>query len=210
MIQLRFTAAVLFVFMACLILSSGCTGQQGETQPPASTLTLPTTRPVTPAPVTPTPVQTVTTMPAATTIVTPVFTPGTVSQSGSAILIQGDVAGYKAAAGNFIDEIRFNVVKAPRAEPVTFEIPNTQVIFTMNGREFGVNYIPISGDVNGNRILEDGETFLVSITLAPPNLIYAGQVFTMTIQNPPQPNVVLAARVPSVFTDDQIVLAKAP
>jgi hypothetical protein len=209
MVKHWYTAAAFSVFMACLILSCGCTGQQGETQPPASTLTLPTTRPATPTPVTPTPVQTVTTVPAATTIVTPGYTPGTITQAGSAILIKGDVVGYRAAAGNYIDEIRFNIVKDPRAEPVTFEIPNTQIIFTKGGVHFGVNYLILSGDMNGNTILEDGETFLVSIPLAAPNLIYAGQTFTIAIQNPPQQQVIVTTQAPSVLSDQPMILARA-
>jgi hypothetical protein len=133
-------------------------------------------------------------------------------QAGSSILIKGDVKGYRSAAGNFIDEIRFSVVKAPRAEDVTFEIPNTQIIFTKGGQQFGTNYQILSGDVNGNRILEEGETFLVSIPLSPEgpqNAIYPGQMFTMTIQNPPQPRVTVTARAPQAITVEPMVLATA-
>ena len=213
MVQLRFLAAVLASLMICSILSSGCTGQTGETQPPASTLTIATTRPATPVPETTPPVITGTTPIPYTTGVTPTFTPGTVAQAGAAILIRGDVLGLKSATGNFIKEIQFTVVKAPQAEPVTFEVPNTQIIFTKGGQQFGVNYLILSGDVNGNRILEDGETFEVSIPFTPESPqyeIYAGEKFTMTIQNPPQPRVIATTQAPSVLTDEPMVLAQAP
>jgi len=212
MVQLRFLATVLAALVVCSILGSGCTGQKGESQPPASTLTIATTRPVTPFPETPTPVQPGTTTNPPTPFVTPVWTPATVAQAGTAILIRGDVLGLKSATGNFIEEIRFTVVKAPRAEAVTFEIPNTQIIFTKGGQQFGVNYLILSGDVNGNRILEDGETFLVSVPFtseSPQYEIYAGEKFTMTIQNPPQPRVIVTTQAPSVLTDEPMVLARA-
>jgi hypothetical protein len=213
LIQPRFLTVALAALVVCTILSSGCTGQQGESQPPASTLTIPTTRPATPVPVTFTPVQPGTTTTLPTPVVTPEWTPGTIAQAGTAVLIRGDVAGFKSASGNFIEEIRFTVVKDPRAEPVTFEIPNTQIIFTKGGQQYGVNYLILSGDVNGNRILEDGETFLVSIPFtseSPQYEIYAGEKFTMTIQNPPQPRVIVTAQAPPVLTTDPMILARAP
>ena len=212
MAQPRFLAPALVVLVTCSILAAGCTGQNQGSQPPASTMTIPTTRPVTPVEVTTLPGQPatiVTTIPSI--VVTPQYTPGTVLQAGSAILIQGDVIGYKSAVGNFIDEIRFNVVKAPRADPVTFDVPNTQIIFTKGGQQYGVNYLILSGDLNGNRILEDGETFQVSIPFtseASQYAIYAGQMFTMTIQNPPQPRVTIVTGAPSVLQDSNI-LARA-
>jgi hypothetical protein len=213
MAQFRYLAAVLAGLVVCLILVAGCTGQKGETQPPASTLTI-TTRPVTQVPVTSAPVRTGTTTIPVTPGVSPVWTPGTVSQEGTAIRIQGDVEGYKSSQGNFIDEIRFSIALAPRAEPVTFEIPNTQIIFSKTGTpQYGVNYLILSGDVNGNNILEDGETFLVSIRFtsdARQYLIFAGQPFTMAIQNPPQPPVIVTATAPPVLTDEPMILTTAP
>ncbi|HUK92737.1 MAG TPA: hypothetical protein VLU98_01735, partial [Methanomicrobiales archaeon] len=120
MAQPRFLAPALVVLVTCSILAAGCTGQNQGSQPPASTMTIPTTRPVTPVEVTTLrgqPATIVSTIPSI--VVTPQYTPGTVLQAGSAILVQGDVIGYKSASGNFIDEIRFSVVKAPRADPVT-------------------------------------------------------------------------------------------
>ena len=212
LIQIRFLAAVLAALVVCAILSSGCAGQNGESQPPASTLTIPTTRQATPVPATSTPVQPGTTTNPPTTVVTPEWTPATIPQAGAAILITDDVIGFKSATGNFIEEIRFPVAKAPRAEAVTFEIPNTQIIFTKGGQQFGVNYLILSGDGNGNRILEDGETFLVSIPFtseSPQYEIYAGEKFTMTIQNPPQPRVIVTTQAPPVLTDEPMVLARA-
>ena len=104
------------------------------------------------------------------------------------------------------------MAKAPRAEPVTFEVPNTQIIFSKGGQQFGVNYLILSGDVNGNRILEDGETFEVSIPFtseSPQYEIYAGQKFTMAIKNPPQPQVTVTTEAPPVLEDSNI-LARAP
>ena len=212
MVQLRFPVVVLSVLVVCLILSCGCSGQQSPPQPPASTLTIPTTRPATPVPVTSTPVQTGTTAAQPTPIVTPEWTPGTFTQAGTAILIKSDVIGFKSPTGNFIEEIQFTVEKDPRAEPVTFEIPNTQIIFSKGGQQYGVNYIILSGDVNGNAILEDGETFHVSIPFtseSPQYEIYAGEKFTMTIQNPPQARIVVATQAPSILTDTPMVLARA-
>ena len=211
MVQLRFLAAVFASLMICSILSSGCTGQTGETQPPASTLTIPTTRPATPVPVTSTPFQPETTTNPLTPVVTPEWTPGTVAQDGAAVLITGDVVGLKSASAGFIDVIQFRVVKAPRAEPVTFEIPNTQIIFTKGGVQFGVNY-QITGrqNDNGDLILDDGESFVISIPIQPPYEIYPGQKFTMAIKNPPQPQVTVTTEAPPVLTDKPMVLAQAP
>jgi hypothetical protein len=214
----RFAAAFLAFLVLGAVLASGCTGGDGGSQPPASTRTLPTTRPATPVSTTTAPVQTMTTAPVytpvTTQVVTPAWTPGTVSQAGSSILIQGDVMGYRSARGNFIDEIRFSVVLAPRAEPVTFEIPNTQIIFTKQGTpQFGVNYLPISGDLNGDGKLDTGETIRVSIPLSSESAqyaIYPGQKFTMAIKNPPQPQVLVTTEAPPVLTTDPMVLARAP
>ncbi|HTY52232.1 MAG TPA: hypothetical protein VMB35_03450 [Methanomicrobiales archaeon] len=209
----RFMAAALAALAVCAVLAAGCTGGETPPQPPASTLTIPTTtRPVTPVPSTPPPVLTGTTPVPYTTGVTPSYTPGPVVQAGSAILITGDVVGYKSPTGNFLDEIRFSVIKAPRAEDVTFEIPNTQMIFTKGGQSFGVNYQVLSGDLNANNVLEDGETFVVSIPFlaeTSQNDIFAGQGFTMSIQNPPQPRVTVTTSAPAVLTDDPMVLARA-
>jgi hypothetical protein len=209
MVRLWSLAAVLAALMMCSILSSGCTGQPGASQPPASTLTIATTRQTTPVPVTPTPVQPGTTTNPPTPGVTPSWTPGTVAQGGAAILIQGDVTGLKSATGNYIDEIRFTVVKAPRADPVTFEIPNTQIIFTKFGQQFGVNYQIISGDVNGNQILDEGESFDIGVPIQTPYEIYTGQKFTMVIKNPPQSQVTVTTEAPPVLRDSNI-LAQAP
>jgi hypothetical protein len=212
MVKLRLFAAVLAALMISSVLFSGCTGQKGESQPPASTLTIATTRPPTPVHETITPVQPGTTMNLPTPGVTPGWTPGTVAQGGAGILIRGDVIGLKSTRGNFIDEIRFTVVKAPRVESVTFEIPNTQIIFTKGGQQYGVNYLILSGDVNGNRILEDGETFLVSVPFtseSPQYEIYSGEKFTMTIQNPPQPRIIVTTQAPPILTDEPMVLARA-
>jgi hypothetical protein len=212
MAQLRFLPVLIAMFTVLLILGSGCAGGTPP-QPPASIRTLPTTRPVTTLPATTPPALTLPTT-SLTTVATPAWTPGTVAQAGSAILIQGDVVGYKSSRGNFIDEIRFDVVLAPRAEPVTFDVPNTQIIFTKQGTPpYGVNYFPISGDVNGDRVLREGETFRVSIPFtsdAPQYAIFAGQTFTMTIKNPPQPQVLVTASAPPVLGDQPMVLARVP
>jgi len=210
MVRVRLIGAVLLAFMVCSILACGCSGQKGQTQPPASILTIPTRSPATPAPGTPIPVQTVTTASPVTPGVTLVWAPGSVAQTGTAILITGDVLGLRSARGNYIDAIQFTVVKAPQAYPVTFEIPNTQIIFTEYGEQFGTNYQILSGDENGNQILEEGETFLVQVPIPPPHEIYSGQMFTMAIQNPPQPPVVVSAGAPPVLTAQPMVLASAP
>ncbi|MDD1663471.1 MAG: hypothetical protein LUQ60_06975 [Methanomicrobiales archaeon] len=212
MVQPAFLSMALAALLVGLILSSGCAGQKEESQPPASTYTISTPKPATPIPETSTPVIPGTTPIPYTTGVTPTFTPATVAQAGAAILIKGEVLGLKSATVNFIEEIQFTVVKAPRAEPVTFEVPNTQIIFTKGGQQFGVNYLILSGDVNGNRILEDGETFEVSIPFtseSPQYEIYAGQKFTMAIKNPPQPQVTVTTEAPPVLEDSNI-LARAP
>jgi hypothetical protein len=206
----RFLAAVLAAALVCSIVVSGCTGQPGMSQPPASTVTIPTRRPTTPVPVTQTPIQTGMTTILVTQSVTPVWTPGTVTQAGSAILIQGDVTGLRSERGNFIDAIQFTVVKAPRAEPVTFEIPNTQIILTEYGEQFGTNYQILSGDVNGNHILGDGERFVVQVPIPAPHEIYAGQKFTMAIQNPPQPQVIVTAGAPPILTGSMVLASAAP
>ena len=209
-----FPAAVLAALLVSSILVSGCTSQTGTSQPPASTPGIPNpSAVVTPPPEIPPPGPAGTGTPQSTPGGTPAGLPGTVSQTATSILIQGDVAGLKAPAGNYLDEIRFTVVKAPSAEPVTFEIPNTQIIFEKSGREFGVNYLILSGDTNGNLILENGETFLVSIPFpaqSPQNEIFAGQDFTMVIMNPPSPQVTVTARAPPVLTGEPMILARAP
>ena len=211
--KIRFPVAVLVVLLACLILAAGCTGGTGGSQPPARTLTIPTTRPATPMPVTTAPVQTEATTAPVTTVIVPAWTPGTITQDGTSILIRGDVLGYKASQGNYLAEIRFKVVKAPRAEPVTFEIPSTQIIFKKSGiNPYGVNYEILSGDLNGDRILDEGERFLVRIRFtsdASQYAIYGGQTFTMAIKNPPRPDVLVTASAPAVLTSDPVVLASA-
>jgi len=102
------------------------------------------------------------------------------------------------------------VVKAPRAEPVTFEIPNTQIIFTRNGEEFGTNYQILSGDENGDQILGEGEDFLVRVPLPPQDRLYPGQKFTLAIKNPPSRQVTVTAEVPPVLTGEPVVLARSP
>jgi hypothetical protein len=155
------------------------------------------------------PVQTETTVIPFTPGVTPAWTPGSVSQGGSAMLIVGDIVGLRSAQGNFIDDLRFTVVKAPRAEPVTLAIPDTQIIFTKFGREFGTNYVIISGDENGDKILDEGETFVVRVLIPPPYEVYAGQKFTMAIKSPPWPQITVTTEAPTVLRDRQ-VLARAP
>ena len=210
MVQLRFLAAVLAALMISSILFSGCTGQKGESQPPASTLTIATTRPPTPVHETITPVQPGTTTNLPTPGVTPGWTPGTVAQGGAGILIRGDVTGLKSTRGNFIDEIRFTVVKAPRVEPVTFEIPNTQIIFTKFGVQFGTNYQIIGRtNDNGDFVLDEGESFDISVPIQTPYEIYTGQKFTMAIKNPPQSQVIVTTEAPPVLRDSNI-LARAP
>jgi hypothetical protein len=209
MVRLRFLAPVLTALVVVSILASGCTGQGGVSQPPASTMTVPTTRPATPVPVT-----TVTVLPKTTTIpyspvVTPSWTPGTVTQAGAAVLITGNVVGLKSARGTFIDEIRFTVVKAPKAEPVTFEIPNTQIIFTKFGEQFGTNYEIIDRhNDNGDFVLDNGESFDISVHIQTPYEIYPGQTFTMVIKAP-QPQITVTAGAPPVLEDSNI-LARAP
>ncbi len=206
-------AAVLGLLVIGSILISGCTGEKAPPQPPASTLTIPTTRPVTPVPATTPPVQITTPYIPPTPMVTPGWTPGRIDQEGAAIQIQGDVSGYKSPQANYISEIRFTVELARGAEDVTFEIPNTQIIFTKTGTpQYGVNYVILSGDENGNRILEDGETFIVSIFFTSDSsqyAIYSGQKFTMAIKNPPQPQVLVTASAPPVLTSEPMVLAAA-
>jgi hypothetical protein len=209
MVQLRSLAAVLAALMICSILSSGCAGQKGESQPPASTLTIATTRPATPVPGTPTPVQPGTTTNPPSPVVTPPWTPGTVTQGGAAILIRGDVVGLKSTRGTFIDEIRFTVVKAPRVEAVTFEIPNTQIIFTKFGVQFGTNYQIIGrNNDNGDFVLDEGESFDISVPIQTPYEIYTGQKFTMAIKTP-QSQVIVTTEAPPVIRDSNI-LARAP
>jgi hypothetical protein len=209
MVQRRSLAAVLAALMISSILFSGCTGQKGESQPPASTLTIATTRPPTPVHETITPVQPGTTTNLPTPGVTPGWTPGTVAQGGAGILIRGDVTGLKSTRGNFIDEIRFTVVKAPRVESVTFEIPNTQIIFTKFGQQFGTNYQIIGRkNDNGDFFLDEGESFDISVPIQAPYEIYPGQKFTMAIRTP-QPQVTVTAEAPPVLRDSNI-LARAP
>jgi hypothetical protein len=135
--------------------------------------------------------------------------PGTVAQSGTAVLITGDIVGLKSARGPFIDAIQFTVVKAPRVDPVTFDIPNTQIIFTKSGKQFGSNYQILSGDENGDHILDEGESFVVLVHILPPYEIYAGQNFIMASQTPPT-QVIVTAEAPPVLTDQPMVLATAP
>lgn len=209
MARLIFPAAVLGLLVIGSILISGCTGEKVPPQPPASTLTIPTTRPVTPVTATTPPVVTTTVAIPPTSGVTPVGTPGSIAQEGTAILIQGDVLGYKSATAGYIDEIRFTVVKAPRVDPVTLDIPETQIVFTKAGTQFAVNYFPVSGDKNGDRILGEGEAIVVSVPLQPPNVIYTNQRFTMAVKTPPYPQVVVTAISPPVLTSDPMVLAAA-
>ena len=209
--DLRFATVVLAVLVIGSIIAAGCTGETGGSRTPVPTQTMPTRRTVTPVPVTTTPVPTVATTVPVTTAVPPAWTPGSITQDGSSILIDGDVTGYKSPQGNYLDEIRFTVVKAPRAEPVTFEIPSTQIIFTKTGsNSYAVNYLILSGDLNGDRILDPGERFVVSIRFtsdASQYAIYAGQKFTMAIKNPPQPQVLVSASAPPVLTSDPMILA---
>ena len=45
MARFRFLAPVLAALVVCSILASGCTGEKGVSQPPASVKTMPTSRP---------------------------------------------------------------------------------------------------------------------------------------------------------------------
>jgi hypothetical protein len=209
MVKLGFPAAALAALVVCLILVSGCTEQKGGSQPPASTMTIATRQPTTPVPETPMPIPTGTAPNPLTPGVTPAWTPGTVSQAGTAILIKGTVIGLKSVRGPFIDAIQFTAVKAPQAEPVNFELENTQIIITESGRQSGTNYQILSGDENGDHILDEGESFALLVPIPPPYEIYPGQEFTMTIQNPPHAQVVVTTRAPPVLTDSMI-LARAP
>jgi hypothetical protein len=208
MIQLRFAAAVLLVLVVGSILASGCTGNSGGQQPPASVMTIPTRRTVTPVPETPAPVITVTTV-LPTRVVTPAWTPGSIIQDGTALLIQGDVEGLKYPTANYIDEIRFTVVKSPRADEVPLDTIYTQIVFTKSGMPYTVNYLPVSGDLNRDRVLDEGETILISIPLQPPNVIYANEKFTMAIKTPPYAQVLVTASAPPVLSNDPMILARA-
>jgi hypothetical protein len=206
--RLELLSLIIAITLVCSILASGCTGEKVPPQPPASPVTIPTGRPTTMVPETPTPAPTETTA-TPITPVTPDWTPGIVSQGGAAILVQGDVIGLRSAQGNFIDELRFTIVRSYRAEPVTFAIPDTQIIFTKFGREFGTNYLILSGDENVNQILDEGETFVVRVLIPPPHEVYPGQEFTMAIKNPPRPQITVTTEAPPVLRDRQ-VLARAP
>ena len=188
MVQIRSLTAVLAALVVCSILASGCTGQKGESQPPASTRTIATTRPATPIPITSIPISPGTTPNPSITGVTPAWTPGTVAQAGAAILIRGDVVGLKSTRGNFIDGIRFTVVKAPRVNPVTFEIPDTQIIFTKFGVQFGTNYQIIGRqNDNGDSVLEEGESFDISVPIQPPYRDLPGPEVHHGHSDPPNP-----------------------
>lgn len=202
MIGPRFPAAVLAAILVASIFLSGCTGSGGGSQPPASTVTAPVQGTATTLPET-TPTGIPYTPPT-----TPVWVPGTVVQGEGTILIQGDVTGLKSARGNFIEEVRFTVIRAPRAESVTFEVPNTQIVFTKYGVQFGTNYEILSGDRNGDHILDEGEAFLVRVFIQPPNELYPGQTFIMAIKTP-YPQVTVTAEAPPVITNT-VVLATAP
>lgn len=209
MARLKLLSLVIAGILVCSILTSGCTGEKAPPQPPASTVTIRTGRPTTPVPETPAPSPAETIPTPVTPAPTPEWTPGTVSQGGAALLISGDVVGIRAPQGNFIDELRFTLVKAPRAEPVTLAIPDTQIILTKFGREFGTNYLILSGDENRDQVLDEGETFVLRVIIPPPYEIYAGQKFTMAIKSPPRPQVTVTAEAPPVLSDRQ-VLARAP
>ncbi|MDD1671249.1 MAG: hypothetical protein LUQ67_08090 [Methanomicrobiales archaeon] len=211
MVRPQLLTTVLAVFLILLSLAPGCTGQGGS-QPPASTLTIPPTRVTAPPLTTPPPSPAGTTMPTTIPEVTPVWTPGTVLQENSAFLIMGNVLGFRSQNGAYIDEIRFSVVKAPRAEPVTFEDQSTQIVFTKGGTRYSNIYRIIDGDRNGNGLLEEGEAFLISVPL-PPQVperdIYPNQQFTMAIQNPPNAPVIVTATAPRSLTDAPMILATA-
>ena len=83
------------------------------------------------------------------------------------------------------------------------------MIFTKGGSQFGVNYLVLSGDMNGNRILEEGETFRVSVPLQPPNVIYPNERFTMAIKTPPSPQVLVSATAPPNLATSPVTLARA-
>ena len=204
----RFIAAALAVLVVASILASGCTGSSGGPQPPASVITIPTKRPTTPITETPVTATTVTTATPAP-VVTPAWTPGSIVQDGTALLIRGDVRGYKYPTANYIDEIRFTVVTAPRADEVPLDTLYTQIVFTKSGTPYTANYLPVSGDLNNDRVLDKGETILLSIPLQPPNVIYANEKFTMAIKTPPYAQVLVTSSAPPVLSADPMVLARA-
>lgn len=195
--------------LICSILSSGCTGGKVPPQPPATTMTIPTQRPTTPVPETPEPSPAATTTGPVTPGPTPAWTPGSVTQTGTAILIKGDVIGLRSTRGNYIDELQFTVVKAPRVEPVTVEYPDTQIILVRFGEESGTNYRILSGDKDGDRELDEGESFVLQVFIPPPYEVFAGQRFTMAIKNPPRPQITVTTEAPPVLRERQ-VLARAP
>jgi len=210
MVNHRYATALLAVLVMSLVLACGCSspGPAGS-QPPAATMTIQTRRPTVAVPETPLPAATETTIPPVTMVVTPAWTPVTVSQAGSSIQVDGDIVGLKSATGNAIDDIQFSVVKSPRSDPVSFQIPDTQIIFTKNGMQYGVGYRIISGDLNKDNILDQGEIFMVDVPLAPQYVIFPNEAFTMAIQNPPStPVTVTVASMPAI-TGDQIVIARA-
>ncbi|HXW98525.1 MAG TPA: hypothetical protein VEI51_02245 [Methanomicrobiales archaeon] len=210
MVRHRFASALLVVLVISLILACGCSspGPAGS-QPPAATMTIQTRRPTIAEPETTQPAVTATTILPVTTVVTPVWTPVAVSQAGSAIQIDGDIVGLKSATANAIDEIQFSVVKSPRADPVSFQIPDTQIVFTKNGGQYTVGYRIISGDLNKDSILDQGEIFMIDVPLAPQYMIYPNEAFTMAIQSPPSTPVTVTTPGLPAFTGDQIVIARA-
>jgi hypothetical protein len=206
----RSVAVFLVVLLVGSILVSGCTGEKGGSQPPASIVTVTTRKPVTPVATTPAPVPTATSAaPTVPPVGTPAWAPGDVIQGDGTVLITGNVVGLRSPLGNFIDEIRFTVVKAPRVEPVTFEIPNAQIIFTKYGQQFGTNYqILRQTGGNGDAILEEGESFDVSVPIQTPYELYPGQKFTMAIKIP-QTQVTVSSSAPPVLTTEPMILALA-
>jgi hypothetical protein len=186
------------------VLVAGCMGDSGSSHPPVSTPTgLPT-------PVKPTVTRTVavTTLPA-TTIPPPATTgpavpAGTIIQAGSALRILGPVYGMKAKAGTFLDLITFDLEKDPRADPVDME--TVQITLTRYARTTALNYaISDQKNADGDGILENGETFGITVYVKPDFSLYPGDQFELRVLVPGSAPILLQSRVPSSLEERNLL-----
>jgi archaellin len=132
--------------------------------------------------------------------------PGTVHQAGSSLLVEGPFYGMKAAGGNYIDLLTFDLVKAPWADPVDME--NVQVTLTRYSQITGLRFeVAEQRDANGDNILADGETFVITVPVKPDFWIYRNDRFELRVLAPGSPPILVQSQVPAVL-EERTVLAE--
>jgi archaellin len=146
-------------------------------------------------------------LPAATpaeTTAEPTSGPGTVTQPGSLLQIAGPVYGTRGTGGNYIDLITFDLVKIPRVDPVDME--NVQVTLKRYFQTTGLRF-EITGrtNANGDSILEEGETFAISVYVKPDFSLYPNDRFELRVLAPASSAILVQSQVPASLEQQNLL-----